>query len=202
MSMKRFPAIGITGGIGCGKSEVGRLLSGHGVAVLDADDVVHRMMEPGTPTHAALIARFGARVAGPDGRIDRPWLARLVFESAGEREALHAILHPPVLAALRKWVEERRAQGPVAVQVPLLFEVGFRDPFDAVICVAAEPGVVRERLKSRGWSDREMQSRLAAQWPLEEKMRRADVVIWNNGTLAELAAAVEQAWNELRERSR
>jgi len=198
----RYPAIGITGGIGCGKSEVGRLLAERGVAVLDADEVARRQLEPGTPVHAALRRRYGAPVQAPDGTLDRAWLARRVFGDAAEREALNALVHPPVLGAIRTWVAERRAQGPVAVQVPLLFEVGLVDPWDAVVCVAADAAVVQQRLRARGWSDEEARQRLAAQWPLEEKMRRADYVIWNNGSLAELAAAVERIWNELRERSR
>lgn len=200
--MVRAPAIGVTGGLGCGKSEVGRLLSARGVAVLDADAVAHRLLAPGTPTQKALVDRFGTRVLEADGQVDRTWLAEKVFGSSEERADLNAIMHPPVLDEIRQWVAERRGRLPLAVLVPLLYEVGLVDPWDAVLCVAANVDVAHARLRLRGWSDAEIGQRLAAQWPLAEKVRRADAVIWNNGTKAELAVAVEKTWNELSERSR
>lgn len=196
-----FPVVGITGGVGCGKSEVGRLLAALGVAVRDADEVVHGLLAAGQPVAAAVIQRFGPGVAGAEGGVDRARLGALVFADASARRELEAIVHPPTLDALRAWRDGMREKGPAAVLVPLLFEAGFTDGWDAVWCISAKPGVVQQRLRARGWSDQAIAARQAAQWPLAEKEKRADRVIDNSGGLDELAAAVQQMWKTLVKRS-
>lgn len=192
--------LGITGGVGCGKSSVGRLLERLGARVLDADDVARRQLDPGSEAYDAVVARF-PESRGPDGRLNRPRIAARVFADAGDRDALHAAVHPAVLREMRAWVREHRGAGPLAAIVPLLYEVGFTDPWDAVLCVAADPAVVADRVRARGWTAGEAARRQASQWPLDEKIRRADFVIWNNGSQAELEADVKRVWQELRKRS-
>lgn len=199
--MARFPVLGVTGGIGCGKSEVGRILRDLGVPLLDADEVAHRMLRPGTATCEAIVQAFGPDARGPDGGIDRARVAARVFANAEDRAALNRIVHPPVLREIRAWVAERRDREPLAVIVPLLYEVDVVEPWNAVVCVAARPEIARQRLRDRGWSDEEIERRLAAQWPLDEKARRADFVIWNNGTLDDLEHEVRTMWSNVMERS-
>ena len=199
--MPVFPVVGITGGVGCGKSEVGRILAELGVAVLDADEVVHGLFVTGSPVATAVLAHFGSAVATPEGGVDRARLGSLVFADAAARRALEALVHPPVLVNIRKWREQAKGMRPAAALIPLLFEVGFTEGWDAVWCVSAEPGIVQQRLLARGWSAETIAARQAAQWPLAEKEKRADAVIYNNGRRDELAAAVQQMWMKLAKRS-
>lgn len=193
--MKRGLSIGLTGGIACGKSEVGRFLEGGGARVRDADDLAHELIRRGGSLHDKVVARFGRGIVGRDGEIDRQSLGRRVFRDAAERKELEAILHPDVIRILRGWVagETRRGNNAVAI-VPLLFEAEMTDFWDAVICVASKEKVVIERLKQRGLSEDEARARIAAQMPVEEKMRRADYVIQNNETLKSLERQTREMW--------
>jgi dephospho-CoA kinase len=191
-------AIGITGGFGCGKSEVGRILARHGVPVLDADDIAREQLSPGSPVLEQVLRRFGADLAGPDGRLDRRALGRRVFGRRDEIEALNALVHAPVLSRIRAWLTEMQAaHSAVAVIVPLLYEAGVTEGWDAVICVAAPAALAAERLKAKGWSDQEIRERTAAQMPIEEKVKRATKVIYNDGTLEELEQATMKTWNDV-----
>lgn len=183
---ERRLVLGVTGGVGCGKSEVGRILERHGFAVCDADHLAHDAIAPGGEAYAAVVRRFGPQIVGPDGAIDRAALARIVFGDAAALADLNALTHPPARRALRRWLDGLPPDRDAAALVPLLFEAGWTDSWTAVICVAARTEIVRERLFRRGWSEEEIRRRIAAQWPLEEKIRRAGHVVWNNGTLTEL----------------
>ncbi len=194
--MQRFPVVGITGGVGCGKSEVGRILTELGVNVLDTDEVTHGLLQGGTSMARAIAARFGSDVVSGDGGIDRSRLAEIVFVDTTARRDLEALVHPAVLQRMAEWVETQRSLGPAAVLVPLLFEAGCAEGWDAIWCVSAEPEVVKMRLQARGWSEAHWQARQAAQWPLREKEQRADRIVRNNGSREELGAAVRQAWSE------
>lgn len=195
------PAVAITGGLGCGKSEVVRLLRADGVPVLDADEVAREVVRPGGEALRQIAARFGAAVLLPDGSLDRRRLAQIVFADAEARAALNAIVHPAVRASMRAWVVQQRAAGrPCAGAIPLLYEVGAESEWDSVVCVAAADDISGARLRARGWDDAEIARRRAAQWRLEEKMQRADSVIENNGSLEELAARVRAAWKEILEK--
>jgi len=176
--------IGITGGIACGKSEVGRILSEAGVAVRDADAMAHEAIAPGGTAHDEVVARFGREILREDGHVNRTALGEQVFANPAEREALNAIVHPHVRTAWRRWTKEiREANRAAALIIPLLFEVGAESDVDTVLCVAASEDRVMERLARRGLAEEEARLRIAAQWPVEIKIQRADYVIENNDTV-------------------
>jgi dephospho-CoA kinase len=187
--------VGLTGGIASGKSTVSRMLEAHGVPVIDADRLAREAVEPGRPGFDEVVAAFGAGVVGPDGRLDRPRLAQIVFADPEARARLEAIIHPRVFegerAALSAIARER--PGSVAVvDAALLLESGNHRWMDAVVLVAAPREVQIARLAARnGLSHAEAEARLAAQWPLDRKRPYADHVIENRGSLAETEAQVD-----------
>lgn len=197
----RAPAVAITGGIGCGKSEVGRILAEHGVAVLDADDVVHALLESDAAVRNAVVALCGPETRLPDGRLDRKRIAERVFRDAELRRALERVLHPPVWDRIRAWREKTVEQGPCAALIPLLFEAGLTEGWTSMWCIAASDDVAEARLMARGMSAEQIRLRRASQWPLAEKRRRASVVIENEGTRDALRIAVMNEWKTLLERS-
>lgn len=178
----------ITGGIACGKSVLGALLAQKGFAVIEADNVCHKLMRAGTVCCKAIVRRFGRSVVGRNGEIDRAALARRVFANVAERKALEAILHPRARRAIKVWLAKNsrisgcRAVAGIAI-VPLLYEAGWEQDWDLVICVAAPEQLQAQRLRARGLGAAEIHRRIAAQMPVETKMRRADFVIFNAGTL-------------------
>jgi dephospho-CoA kinase len=174
---------GITGGIGMGKSTLGGLLRQAGLPVIDCDDLARQLVEPGQPALTEIGRAFGPEVLDPSGRLRRSELARRVFTDVPARRRLEAILHPRIrsawLAQAERWRAEGRPQG--FVIVPLLFETGAETAFPTVWCVACTTATQRERWARRGWPEAELRERSVAQMPVEEKMRRADVVFWNEG---------------------
>ncbi len=194
-------AIGLTGGLGCGKSEVGRILQEWGVPVLDADHVAHQQMAVGSVTYERIRSTFGEGILTATGEIDRRKLGALVFRERSELNKLNELVHPPVRAAWQKWVATNSAQHKaVAVIVPLLFEIHDEASWDVIWCVAADAEHVWARLRRRGWNDEHIKDRLVAQLPLEEKCRRADFVIHNNGTVRELENTVQTGLAHLHEK--
>lgn len=176
--------LGITGGIACGKTEIGRILSSEGFKVLDSDFLAHELMGKGRPVYAAVVKQFGDVILAEDGEIDRARLGKKVFDDKQAREALNRLVHPAVIAEASEWIEEcREAQEDAAVLVPLLFEAGWTDGWDAVICVTAPDEQVFQRLEKRGLSNDAVRKRIAAQMPQAEKATAADGVIQNDGTL-------------------
>lgn len=195
--MKR---LGLTGGLGMGKSAAAACLQRRGLPVVDTDQLARELVEPGQPALAEIAAAFGPEVLDAEGRLRRAEVARLVFTDAPRRRQLEAILHPRIRAAWRAqldaWQEEGR---PAAVVViPLLFETGAAGEFDATLCVACTAASQRERLLARGWSEEEIARRLAAQWPIERKIAAADFVIWAEGGLAQTEAQLDRVLELLR----
>lgn len=178
--------LGLTGGMGMGKSAASDILRRLGMPVCDTDLVARQVVARGQPALAEIASVFGADVLDHAGDLRRDALADRVFGDAADRRRLEAIVHPRIRAA---WQAEaagwRRDGRPVGVVViPLLFETGAETSLDATLCLACSPGVQRERLRERGWSAAHVAQRLAAQWPIEQKMAAATFVIWNDGGLA------------------
>ena len=189
--------IGLTGGIASGKSTVSWMLRELGAPVVDADAIVHELQLPGTPVTAAIVAEFGAGVLRPDGSLDRAALGALVFTDPARRRALEAIVHPAVRTRMWDEVERyRRAGGPaVVLDIPLLLEGGLEGTVDQVWLVYVDRATQRARLIARDGMDAgQADLRIAAQMDLEEKRRRASVIIDNRGSEAETRAQVETAW--------
>lgn len=189
--------IGLTGGIGSGKSLAAELLASHGAEIIDADVLAREVVAPGTPGLAAVRARFGDGVLHPDGSLDRGALGRVVFSDPAARRDLEAIIHPAVrarAAALTAALGERA----VVVQViPLLVETGQQENFDRVVVVDVEPEIQLSRIMLRDHlSEPEARARVLAQATREARLAAADVVLQNNGTPADLAAAVDRLWQE------
>ena len=169
-----------------------------GAEVLDADPVAHALIAPGGECVEAVAREFGAGVRAASGGIDRRALGALVFADADARERLNRLLHPAVIRRMRAWAQDVRREGRRGVAViPLLFEAGMEKGWDAVVCVASGEKTALERLARRGLSPAEARARIASQWPVREKMARADRVIENNGSLAELEKACRAVWNDL-----
>jgi dephospho-CoA kinase len=191
--------VGLTGGIGAGKSEALRLLAARGATVVDADRIAREVVEPGTPGLAAVVAEFGDGILTPEGTLDRPRLGRVVFADPERRRALNAIIHPLVRA---RAAELRAAAAPDAIvveDVPLLAENQLQGNYDAVIVVDASEATRLARLtRLRGMSEEDARSRMAAQAGREERLRIADLVLGNDGELADLERQVDQAWGRLR----
>ena len=172
--------LGLTGGIGMGKSACAQLLQWRGALVVDTDDLARQVVAPGQPALAELQRTFGAEIVGPEGELRRDVVARLVFADAGARKQLEAILHPRIHELWRAQLQTWRAEGrPLAVVViPLLFETQVESEFDAILCVACSAATQRERLLARGWPLEQIEQRNAAQLPVETKMLRSNYVIW------------------------
>lgn len=187
--------LALTGGIACGKSEVAREIASLGGAVLDTDIVAHELMAPGGAAYAAVVERFGREILRADATIDRRRLGERVFADPAERAALNERVHPHVRKVWQAWSEEQRAAGrPAVCVVPLLYEIGKEKDFDAVLCVIAPLEDVQRRLRERGWSPEEAQRRIDALWPMEEKAKKADYVLVNDGTLDALKEKTKQIW--------
>lgn len=177
--------IGLTGGIGSGKSTAALWLADRGIPVIDTDDLARQLVEPGQEALAAIVGRFGQGILLPDGALDRARLGRWVFGDPAARRDLESILHPRIQAAWMAGLNQLETQGiPRAVVViPLLFEKHYEGMFDLVIAMACSGLTQRERLRNRGWSDAEIDARHATQWTMDAKMQAAGKVIWSEGSL-------------------
>lgn len=194
--------VGLTGGIGSGKSEVTRRLAAKGAVVVDADLLAREVVEPGTPGYQAVVGAFGPEVLGADGDLDREQLGRVVFADPDARRRLNEIVHPLVRRETARRFAAAPADAIVVNDVPLLVETGLAGSYDVVVVVAAAPAEQVTRLcRHRGLSEDDAQARIAAQAPLEEKLAVADYVVRNDGSLADLDSTVDRLWAELRRRA-
>jgi dephospho-CoA kinase len=194
--------VGLTGGIGAGKSEVSRLLASYGAVLVDADLIAREVVAPGTSGLAAVVAEFGDGVLLPDGALDRPKLGSLVFADPARLAALNAIVHPLVRDRSAE-LERRAGPGDVLVNdVPLLAENGLAKVFDLVVVVDAAEATRLDRLvRLRGMAENEARARMAAQSSREDRLAIADLVIDNDGPLEALEPQVREVWAELRRRA-
>jgi dephospho-CoA kinase len=192
--------VALTGGIATGKSHVLRQLRDRGVPTLDADDIVHEAMGPKTPTTKAVVLEFGTAVLNSGGSVDRSVLGAKVFADPNARLRLEAIVHPVVYETIRNWFEA--GDRPIGVaSIPLLYETHRETDFDVVVVTACKPEEQLQRLVKRGLSEEEARLRMAAQIPTEDKVLRADHVIWTSGTTLETDAQVEELLIKLARRS-
>jgi len=193
--------IGLTGGMGSGKSTVGRILAELGAVVVDADDVGHEVIRRGRPAYDQLVSAFGRGIIGPDGEIDRGRLAGTAFSAPAGVARLNAITHPRILDDIRQRLEayRRRSEAVAAfvVEAPLLFESGLDRDCDETWTVTADPQAQARRLAERGVGTGQVQARLRAQLSAEERERRADVVIDNSGSLEQTRRRVLAEWRRL-----
>ena len=187
--------IGITGGIGSGKSVVSRMIRERGFPVVDLDELAHEIIEPGKPAYEKILSRFGKDILDPERRIERRRLGAVVFRDAEARKELEQITHPEISRLLVEKIEEYRSSGNqlLFLEIPLLFETGMDSWIRPVIAVKCPKGVCLQRLSERdGFSASESQSRMEAQMDPEEKARRAEFVIDNSGGLDKTGSQVEK----------
>ena len=200
-----MPLIGLTGGIATGKSTVTRMLAARGAVTFSADEAARAVLVRNGPALRRIAAEFGPEMLTPAGDLDRTRMGRTVFADSAARHRLEQILHPLIRSLLRAQIEAAQRDLPtdtlIVVEIPLLYEGGLENWFDQVIVVAAPEAMQRERLQYRnGLNSEESSRRLAAQWPLDRKIARADHVLRNTGSMSQLAVAVETLWPLLKQR--
>ncbi|HYA97965.1 MAG TPA: dephospho-CoA kinase [Methylomirabilota bacterium] len=193
--------LGLTGGIASGKSAVAAMLRELGFPVLDADSLAHRLIEPGKPAHDAVVREFGHDIQDPTGKIDRAKLGAAVFGNREKLERLNSIVHPLVKQEIQRQFAEWDTAGRDAAafaEAALILEAGYQDQLDGVVVAWCRPEQQLERLRARGMSAEEASKRIAAQMPVEEKLRRATERIDCSGTLEQTRAQVQALAERLR----
>ena len=196
--------VGLTGGIGSGKSTVSRMLAERGAVVIDADDLARRAVDPGTPGLQKVVEVFGPQVVKPDGSLDREAVAARVFVDADARKLLESITHPEVFKLYHEEIERYRDTDRIVIfDAPLIVETGAHTGFDVLIVVSAPvEEQVRRLVADREMSDPDARGRIAAQLPLEEKERVATYVVRNDGRIEDLEPQVDDLWRDLSRRGR
>ncbi|MFD4726617.1 dephospho-CoA kinase [Streptomyces seoulensis] len=194
--------VGLTGGIGAGKSEVSRLLVEHGAVLIDADRIAREVVAPGTPGLAAVVEAFGPEILAEDGSLDRPRLGAVVFADPEKLAVLNAIVHPLVGERSRELESAVSADAVVLHDVPLLTENGLAPLYDLVVVVDVSPATQLERLvRLRGTTEEDARARMAAQASREQRREIADIVIDNDVPLDALEKRVAEVWAELTRRA-
>lgn len=193
--------IGLTGGVGMGKSTTADAMEKHGWPIVDTDRLAREVVEPGQPALAVIAEMFGRDMLDETGRLRRDALARCVFADETKRRQLEAVLHPRIRARWEARVETWRGEGRSigVVVIPLLFETGAGNLFEKIVCVACSRDTQRARLTGRGWDSTQIRQRIRAQWPIDRKMDCSDYVIWTEGTMAMHAEQVDRLCRRLGE---
>lgn len=192
--------IGVTGGVGTGKSTVAKMFQQLGATVLDADVIAHQVMEPKRLAWRQVVKTFGDDVLNEDQTVNRKRLASIVFGNEAHRRQLEAIIHPHVLRLIKRQVHRlRRARRlrAVVLDVPLLFEAGAEGLAQTVVVISARPDIQQQRLQQAGWSGKDIEARRAAQWDLSAKAALADYVVENSDGLDATRTQVKRIWNQL-----
>lgn len=177
--------IGLTGGVGMGKTTAAKLLEQRRIPVIDTDVLARWVVEPRQPAFQEVVEAFGARILASDGTLDRGKLAGIIFSDTQARHKLEDITHPRIREIWRKQIDSWKSENhPAAVVIiPLLFETAAERELDAVVCVACTAGSQHRRLAERGWSAEQIRQRISAQWPVEKKIALSDFVAWSEGEL-------------------
>ena len=192
--------VGLTGGVGMGKSTTDHLIRERGIPVIDTDLLARQLVEPGQAALAEIAAEFGSGVLDPKGRLDRRALGQLVFNDDQARAKLESILHPLIRRLWKAQVEAWNLEGRVmgVVVIPLLFETRAEKELDFTVCVACSSATQKERLGSRGWTAAQITQRIKAQFPIEQKISNSDFVLWNEAAPDVLAAQLDSALQSIR----
>lgn len=197
--------IGLTGGIGTGKSTVTKILNELGATVLDADKVGHQIYQPGGPAYDEVVAAFGKKILAPDGTIDRKLLGPIVFADPAALKRLNAIVHPKMFARMREMVDEIRRGGgraPIVIEAAILIEANWIPLFDEIWMITASRDNVVERVeRERAMKPEQTEARIKAQLPDHERRCHATLVIENDGTIEELRARLVEIWRGALERN-
>jgi dephospho-CoA kinase len=195
--------VGLTGGIGSGKSTVSAMLAERGAVVIDADVIAREVVEPGQPAFAAVVERFGSGVVAPDGTLDRAAIAAIVFNDRDALKDLEAITHPAVGARMVELMQEQSdTDNVVILDVPLLVEKGTYETAGTVVVDVDSELAVRRLVEQRGMTEDDARRRMAAQVSREERLAKADFVIANAGSLEDLRAEVDRCWRWLQQLAR
>ena len=185
--------MGLTGGIGAGKSEASEYLKRLGIPILDTDVVARDLVTPGQPALDQIVAAFGSGILDFQGHLDRTRLGLRVFEDSAALRRLEAILHPRIYDGWTAWIREQALQDQrlCAVVIPLLYEKGYDSHFQVTLALGCTPQTQRQRLHQRQWTDQMIDQRLAAQWPMSEKLQRANYCLWSEGQREALHQQIE-----------
>ncbi|GAV13411.1 dephospho-CoA kinase [Paenibacillus alvei] len=192
--------IGLTGGIASGKSTVSRLLVERGALLVDADKIAREVVLPGSPVLEQIAVHFGSDMLLADGTLNRKRLGEVVFADETSRKALESITHPAIRKEIQRQMHQYETDYPerlVVVDIPLLYESGLSEMFDSILVVYVPKSVQLQRLMERdGWSEREAEQRLNAQWSMEKKRELADIIIDNSGSLEDTIKQLDHFWSE------
>ena len=194
-------SVGLTGGIGCGKTRVGEMFVALGCRLIDSDQITHELFEAGEAVHEAVVVEFGPGILDEGGGIDRSKLAAIVFSERSQREKLNSLVHPAVKARQDAFLESVRREDPNAIAIvdaALMVESGGYKRFDRLVVVTCRPEQQRSRLRERaGLTPEAIEARIESQMPLDEKAGHADFVVDNSGSLEETRLRVEEVYGGL-----